>query len=87
MIEIQLASDEKVQGVTFGKDSKFMIVQYNLMIEIYKVQELLKGKTIPKVVRIDEGLIENISDLFIKTSDSTSDMSYSIYLACRVYAE
>lgn len=64
-----------------------MIVQYNLMIEIYKVQELLNGKTVPKVVRIDEGLIENISDLFIKTSDSISDMSYSIYLACRVYAE
>ena len=64
-----------------------MIVQYNLMIEIYKVQDLLRGKSIPKVVRIDEGLIENISDLFIKTSDSISDISYSIYLACRVYGE
>ena len=37
MTEIKLDPEDRVESITFGKDSKFMIVQYPLKLEIYKV--------------------------------------------------
>ena len=77
-----------MEEICFGKNSKFMIVRYALKLEIYLVQALINRDTKqmqPKVVTIQEGMIENICDIHFETSDVMNDFNYSCYLACRVY--
>ena len=82
--QAELVNKDDIVDLSFGNNTKYLIIRFKSKIEIYHLQQmcLLKRSYVPESFELPSDQLECICDIFFESS--TKNDSFKCYLACKV---
>ena len=80
----ELTNKNHIEDVSFGNNTKYIIVRYRTRFEIYHIGQwsMLKRSYVPESFELPKDQLEKICDHFFWSNDLNDN--YRCYLACKV---